>query len=497
MLTTALPQLIGEQCRILYLPEDANQVVLGVAGSGKSVEAAYRAIWISKRYPKEKVLVLSVNRDVNDVLKRTIKAYPDTDNVEVNTVYTYFRDIVRKYLNPDDKLRVFLQKYKKSDELTDLSEIIRNLSAIKVSDEDQLFDELISKEREKHPDSTLWAKDNADSFIRDEIHWMQSNNIENKDDYSEAVRIGRGNQRISPQQRETMFEIFQDYYNLRMEDYNKFFSFNDVYRLAIKYCQVPEEDRPKYIIIDEVQDISPIMFKALSKIIKSDGCWSVFGDTSQNIFGQRISWSKLGLDNIRKQYRLERNYRNTKQIGELAKAMLDTNLFEKDSNFIEPSTSALEGEKPYLCHLLNNDYCGLVKALKLSLENHESTAVILMNPRKEKQMVYQLLKENNIRWTSNVDKYNPESDVFVDNINKIKGLEFDTVLVFCIDDIQPNMDLSREEYDDIYSNPDNQTILAKTVYVAATRAHKRLVLIYRDNPLDFLLQSDLVTVVGG
>ena len=41
-MSVVLPRLVGEQCRILYLPENSNQVILGVAGSGKSVEAAYR-----------------------------------------------------------------------------------------------------------------------------------------------------------------------------------------------------------------------------------------------------------------------------------------------------------------------------------------------------------------------------------------------------------------------------------------------------------------------
>ena len=38
--------------------------------------------------------------------------------------------------------------------------------------------------------------------------------------------------------------------------------------------------------------------------------------------------------------------------------------------------------------------------------------------------------------------------------------------------------------------------LAKTIYVAATRARKKLVLIYKNNPLDFILKSDLITTVG-
>lgn len=242
-----------------------------------------------------------------------------------------------------------------------------------------------------------------------------------------------------------------------------------------------------------MQDISPAMFSALSTIIKADGHWSVFGDMSQNIFGQRISWSSLGLDNVQKQYRLERNYRNTRQIGELAKAMLDTNLFEKDPSFIEPSTSALEGIKPIL-EPINKDYSNLIDDIKeiQRVNPAESIAIILMNSVKESIYVYNLLKNNNIKYTNKVDEFNPSKNIFVDSINRIKGLEFDSVFVICIDDIQPNMDTSKEVFNDIYENPDNQRILAKTVYVASTRARKRLTLFYKTNPLDFLLSEDLL-----
>lgn len=54
------------------------------------------------------------------------------------------------------------------------------------------------------------------------------------------------------------------------------------------------------------------------------------------------------------------------------------------------------------------------------------------------------------------------------------------------------MDTSKEVFNDIYENPDNQKILAKTVYVASTRARKGLTLFYKTNPLDFLLSEDLL-----
>ena len=159
---------------------------------------------------------------------------------------------------------------------------------------------LLKNQKEEYADSTLWDKDNAEDFIKDEINWMQRNSIESGNQYLEVSRIGRGNQRISSQQRIVMFKIFKRYYELREELTGKAFSYYDIYRFVAKYCKIPEDVKPKYIIIDEVQDISPAMFAGLRSIIKDDGLWTVFGDTSQNIFGERISWSTLGLDNIRK-----------------------------------------------------------------------------------------------------------------------------------------------------------------------------------------------------
>ncbi len=92
-MSVVLPRLVGEQCRILYLPENSNQVILGVAGSGKSVEAAYRAIWISLGHPSDNILVLTVNKEVNNQLRAMIDSYNHNSNIEVSTIYTYFKKI--------------------------------------------------------------------------------------------------------------------------------------------------------------------------------------------------------------------------------------------------------------------------------------------------------------------------------------------------------------------------------------------------------------------
>jgi superfamily I DNA/RNA helicase len=81
---------------------------------------------------------------------------------------------------------------------------------------------------------------------------------------------------------------------------------------------IPEKDKPKYIVIDEVRDVFPSMFSAMRYVKSKKGYCNVFGDLNQNIFGQRVTWFKMLGINIKKVYRLDFNYRNNYEIGSLA-----------------------------------------------------------------------------------------------------------------------------------------------------------------------------------
>lgn len=490
-----LPRLVGEQCRILYLPENANQVVLGVAGSGKSVEAAYRAVWISIGHPNDKILVLSVNRDVNIQLKKMIDSYNHNANIEVSTVYSYFKKLMNKYYPQNGYFRQCRRDYlEKKEKSVDDNQV--ELVALTRDEEEECLENVITNTQKQYPDSTLWNKNNVTGFIKDEIKWMKENNVRHRPEYLNIKRIGRGNQRLSPQQRQIMFNIYRDYYKQVVKETGKVFDFDDIYYFVKKYCvtNIPEQKRPKYIIIDEVQDISPVMFDGLQAIIAPDGYWTVFGDTSQNIFGQRISWQSLGLSNIRKQYRLHRNYRNTKQIGALAKSILDTDLFSvarNDQTFIEPSLSAFCGSLPLLWHIR----AGHLAPLKQFLNKHlnSSTAVVAMSFQSEEE-VEEILKKLKIPFETNIEKWDDQDKqhVFLGTINQIKGLEFDSVAVLFIDDLQPRLsdDANENGHLAIDLADDDKAIIAKTVYVAMTRARKNLLLAYRNNPLSFLFHDD-------
>ena len=49
-----MKKLTGEQTKILYLPDEKNLVILGAAGSGKSLVALYKSVYLAIKYPSKK-----------------------------------------------------------------------------------------------------------------------------------------------------------------------------------------------------------------------------------------------------------------------------------------------------------------------------------------------------------------------------------------------------------------------------------------------------------
>ena len=85
----------------------------------------------------------------------------------------------------------------------------------------------------------------------------------------------------------------------------------------------------KHIIVDEGQDLSPIMLKSLVKAIPEDGTFTFFGDVAQQIYGSRLSWREAGLKIAKnKIWYFDRNYRNSKEIAQFAVAISKSKYFE-------------------------------------------------------------------------------------------------------------------------------------------------------------------------
>ena len=103
----------------------------------------------------------------------------------------------------------------------------------------------------------------------------------------------------------------------------------------------------RHVVIDEGQDFSPEMLRSLAMAIPPDGSLTFFGDTAQQIYGHRMSWRSAGLAPP-KIWEFKENYRNTKQIAQLALTLAAMPDFPDDPDLVEPTAPVADGPLPAL-----------------------------------------------------------------------------------------------------------------------------------------------------
>ena len=64
-----MKKLTGEQTKILYLPDEKNLVILGAAGSGKSLVALYKSVYLAIKYPSKKIGIVCFNKPIIEQIK--------------------------------------------------------------------------------------------------------------------------------------------------------------------------------------------------------------------------------------------------------------------------------------------------------------------------------------------------------------------------------------------------------------------------------------------
>ncbi|TPR13085.1 hypothetical protein DY048_04105 [Apilactobacillus timberlakei] len=452
---------------------------------------------MSIRYPNDPIILLTVNREVSDKMNKLFKDYckqleiDDISNLKIDTIYNYTKTMIQNpnYFDNKDSF---------------------SLKSVDPKTQNILIGESIEEVKIKYPDSNLWNRNY--NFFLAEINWIEANLITNKESYGFVNRVGRKQSPMiknhKPKRknelRDVMYEVFEHYIK-KIHKKNKIFDFGTIYWQYSK-INIPNNEKPKFIILDEVQDVSKAMFYVLNHFISDNGHWTVLGDLSQNIFGQNFSWKDMGLK-IRKKFSLKINYRNNKQIGSLAKSVLSTHYFDKTSkDFVKPHLyNNPDGEIPI--RMKNTDYniYLLSKAILRNINNYNnSIAIITMNSKDIIEIKAKLLKYISLDYLNNISLL---------TINKVKGMEYDKVIIYCIDSISYNF--NQENRKEIVNEEDrtvnvdnldsfqNESIsehlnVARRLYVSLTRARKSLVLVYKNNPMQFVFPNEkLINDFGG
>jgi superfamily I DNA/RNA helicase len=458
----SLPNPIGRQREVLYLPAEGHVVVLGTAGSGKTIIAILRAAYLAKKDSSEKTLLVTFNKTLVTYLRALGEA--ELNNVDIRT----YHEFARGYLNSRGKMRLNAIL----DPVDKLTLTAKALEVVK---------------SEGQPDTILHQP--AEMFV-EEIQWLERNGIMSETEYISANRVDREESRIPRKERSLVWKVYQNFISLRTEiGYN--YDWDD---LAQAVCSEFDTDNSprmyKHIVIDEGQDFSPVMLKSLTSAIADGGSLTFFGDMAQQIYGSRISWRSAGL-NPPKIWYFQENYRNTMQIAQLGLAISRTPFFKGVADLIEPHSPKADGPLPTLVECDDGN-----KETELALDNASAmgrtqfVGLLSRNRDMDDYFINMIKRKDRLLKVEKLDrdikKWNPEPGIFVGTYHSAKSLEFDAVILpYCNDDVLP--DQSRIAA--IGSTQEAESEEARLLYVAVTRAKTRLILTYSGS-LTKLLPSD-------
>lgn len=444
-MSARLPVPIGRQKEVLCLPASGHTVVLGTAGSGKTTLAIHRAFYLAnpKTDHSGRTLLLTFNRCLVAYLKSLAGAVPG--NLEVVNYHRF----ARGYLNSRGRMR---------------PNCICNPEQQK-----EFCQRAVEEARARGITNTVLGR--PVEFLVDEFRWMAHHGITTAADYLAAERVGRSTARITRADRRVVFSVYDRYREIRSSDGMEY-DWDDLAQTVHGELRADKGARRfRHVVIDEGQDFSPMMLQSLAEAIPGDGSLTFFIDMAQQIYGKRMSWRSAGL-RIREPWKFEDNYRNTRQIAQLALAIAAMPHFPDDPDLVEPRAPTADGPLPALVSFPNEpDEIRFVAELATRRAQTETVAV-LFRDRRQENTLRQLLRIPSTRLHRDLGRWPSGPGLYVGTYHSAKGLEFDSVLLpfLCETRLPHPPDIA------VFGDEEAAASDSRLVYVAVTRARSTLVL---------------------
>jgi len=449
----SLPNPKGLQREVLALPSVGHFVVLGTAGSGKTLLAILRASYLSKAETQngEKTLLVTFNKSLITYL--TSLADAELDKVDVINYHKF----ARGYLHH----RRLISRNCIASSTLKLSFIVEAIENVK---------------KEVGENSTL---NRAPEVFNEEIDWIQKMGINSLEDYIKVQRVGRLGTRITKENRIYFFKVYLKYIELREKSGYTYDWIDISSKVRDEFIKDSELRMYKHIIIDEGQDFSPTMLQSLVNAIPSDGSLTFFGDVAQQIYGSRVSWRTAGIRPPKIWY-FEENYRNTQEIAALGLSISKMPFFNDDVDLVEPRTPKASGPLPTLVKYKNEEEeLNSIVSNSISLGKTQMVA-ILVRDREAVRTIVEKFSEKGVsvqELHGYMSSWNSKPGISVGTYHSAKGLEFDSVLLpYCDKSRLPRMDriIALESVEEAMSEE------VKLIYVAVTRAKVRLLIAYSE-----------------
>jgi superfamily I DNA/RNA helicase/mRNA-degrading endonuclease RelE of RelBE toxin-antitoxin system len=452
---------------IVFLHPDQSEIVTknysgparvsGSAGTGKTVVALHRAVWLARANPEARVLLTTFT----DVLANSLM---------------FKRN---QLLSQENSARL-------ADRIDVLSleAAAQRLYRLQIGDAVMIPKEqvrvLIDEASASIPDHRFGKR-----FLYSE--WeeiIDAYQIKDWETYRDVARLGRKT-RLPEKTRKILWSIFEQV----IEEINS----RGVLTAASIFSKLAEHFSKKkgrpfdHIVVDEAQDISVQQLLFLSALAGT-GENSLFfaGDLGQRIFQQPFSWKSLGVDVRGRSKTLRVNYRTSHQIRAYADRLLDSSVSDVDGNIERrgDAISVFNGPEPSI--VLHEDEGSERKTVARWIAEHIVKDVkpheISVFVRSEAE-ISRAVDAVNLAHTPFVILDSPgknievtDGRVSIGTMRLAKGLEFKIVAVMaCDEDVLP----SPSRIADIGDDSDLKEVYdteRHLFYVACTRAREDLLI---------------------
>jgi superfamily I DNA/RNA helicase len=335
------------------------------------------------------------------------------------------------------------------------------------------------------PDPVSSPFDRPTRWFEDEFDWIAGNGIYERsvyEDPQQTERVGRKTPLRGPQ-RARVFDAFEEYHSQRAAARYRY-DWADVGSEALKRLLADGAARHyRHVVIDEGQDFSPEMVRALVAAADPEGSVTFFGDYAQQIYGQRFSWRSVGLRVPQGVIEFVDNYRNSPEIARLAIAMARMEHFSDEPDLVEPVTPTASGPKPGLVRCRDRVHeadFAIEQAKRLS---SASTVAILVRDRvNDEPLIRSRVPSGSTRLHKDMGTWSTAPGIWYGTYHAAKGLEFDHVLLpFCSADRLPD-----PEVVDTFGMEEALSREARILYVGVTRAKDRLIITHDGTPTPLL-----------
>ena len=436
--------------------------VAGTAGTGKTVIAMHRAVFLARANPDARVLLTTFSDTLADALRTKLKRliYNEprlAEQVEVSAIDTVGERLYRAHFGSP---KIVIQEQIQSFLVDAISQEQTNHFSLR----------FLLSEWENVVDA--WQLDSWEA-------------------YRDVRRLGRKT-RLPVAQRSVLWSIFE---RVKAELRNRgLVTRAELFSLLAETLKDRRNPPFDFAIVDEAQDIKPAQLRFLSALGGSRLNSLFFaGDLGQRIFQTPFSWSALGVDIRGRSQMLKLNYRTSHQIRMRADLLLGPEVADVDGNVEDRrgTVSAFNGEHPAIHRCESEQEEAEIVGVWLQERRDEGLEAkeigIFVRSKKELDRACSAAHGAELPYRVLDDSAGTGEDcVSISTMHLAKGLEFRAVAVIaCDDEVLP----LQERIETVADDADLEEVYnteRHLLYVACTRARDHLLVTSVEPASEFL-----------